>query len=84
MLAVTGCSSSSGIPAAQFRAQQICVSFVPASVSTTLGTPVAAELTRVGWTTAGQIKAPARERARSPVVVRDQVVIVRPLSGASR
>ena len=55
ILAVSGCSSASGIPAAQYRAQQICVWFVPASVSTTLRTPVEAELTNVGWTTAGQI-----------------------------
>lgn len=49
------CSSSSGTSATFARAEQICESFAPASVSTTLGVPVAAELTSVTWTTAGDI-----------------------------
>jgi hypothetical protein len=56
---LTGCSSS-GASAALNRAEQICESFVPPSIPTTVASPVGAEASSTSWTTAGQITSLAK------------------------
>jgi hypothetical protein len=54
--------SSSGSSAAFSRAQQICSSYVPPSVPTTVASAVESEAASIDWTTAGQITTLARRQ----------------------
>jgi hypothetical protein len=60
VMALPACSSSSGPSAAASRAGQICGSFVPRSVPTTVASAAGSEEISAGWTTAGQITTHAQ------------------------